>query len=166
MGTQRWNAWWIWLMNQNFPAKLYQFFPGHQRTMSCWDILIEVYVFPVLFVKCCFQLVYWLAMHSSTIAWKISWTEEPGRPQSMGSQRVRHDWETSLLLSLVAVLGIICLVFHKQFIIEDSLPLPPYFPIPQYQLLWMKMGLWHGWVVHFSFFHDLIHSTLLYSIHF
>ena len=29
--------------------------------------------------------------HSSTLAWKISWTEEPGRLQSMGSQRVRHD---------------------------------------------------------------------------
>ena len=32
-----------------------------------------------------------MAIHSSTIAWKIPWTEEPGRVQSMGSQRVRHD---------------------------------------------------------------------------
>ena len=31
------------------------------------------------------------ATHSSTLAWKIPWTEEPGRLQSMGSQRVRHD---------------------------------------------------------------------------
>ena len=30
------------------------------------------------------------AVHSSTIAWKIPWTEEPGRLQSMGSQRVGH----------------------------------------------------------------------------
>ena len=37
-----------------------------------------------------------MAIHSSTIAWKIPWTEEPGRLQSMGSQRVRHNWETSL----------------------------------------------------------------------
>ena len=29
--------------------------------------------------------------HSSTLAWKIPWMEEPGRLQSMGSQRVRHD---------------------------------------------------------------------------
>ena len=29
--------------------------------------------------------------HSSTLAWKIPWTEEPGRLQSMGLQRVRHD---------------------------------------------------------------------------
>ena len=32
--------------------------------------------------------------HSSVLAWKIPWTEEPGRLQSMGSQRVRHDWVT------------------------------------------------------------------------
>ena len=34
--------------------------------------------------------------HSSTLAWKIPWTEEPGRLQSMGSLRVGHDWATSL----------------------------------------------------------------------
>ena len=32
-----------------------------------------------------------MAAHSSILAWKIPWTEEPGRLQSMGSQRVRHD---------------------------------------------------------------------------
>ena len=31
------------------------------------------------------------ATHSSILAWRIPWTEEPGRVQSMGSQRVRHD---------------------------------------------------------------------------
>ena len=36
-----------------------------------------------------------MATHSSTLAWKIPWTEEPGRLQSMGSQRVGHDWVTS-----------------------------------------------------------------------
>ena len=30
--------------------------------------------------------------HSSTLAWKIPWTEEPGRLQSLGLQRVGHDW--------------------------------------------------------------------------
>ena len=39
-----------------------------------------------------------LAPHSSTLAWRIPWTEEPGRLQSMGSLRVRHDWATSLWL--------------------------------------------------------------------
>ena len=33
-----------------------------------------------------------MAPHSSTLAWKLSWTEEPGRLQSMGSQRVEHNW--------------------------------------------------------------------------
>ena len=37
-----------------------------------------------------------MAIHSRTIAWKIPWTEDPGRLQSMGSQRVGHDWVTSL----------------------------------------------------------------------
>ena len=37
-----------------------------------------------------------MATHSSTLAWKIPWTEEPGRLQSMGSQRVGHDWATEL----------------------------------------------------------------------
>ena len=32
-----------------------------------------------------------MATHSSTLAWKIPWMEEPGRLQSMGSQTVRHD---------------------------------------------------------------------------
>ena len=32
-----------------------------------------------------------MAAHSSTLAWKIPWTEEPGRLQSMGWKRVRHD---------------------------------------------------------------------------
>ena len=32
-----------------------------------------------------------MATHYSTLAWKIPWTEEPGRLQSMGLQRVRHD---------------------------------------------------------------------------
>ena len=39
-----------------------------------------------------------MAPHSSTLAWKIPWTEEPGGLQSMGSLRVRHDWVTSLSL--------------------------------------------------------------------
>ena len=37
-----------------------------------------------------------MAAHSSTPAWKIPWTEEPSRIQSMGSQRVGHDRATSL----------------------------------------------------------------------
>ena len=39
-----------------------------------------------------------VAPHSSTLAWKIPWTEEPGGLRSMGSLRVGHDWATSLSL--------------------------------------------------------------------
>ena len=44
-----------------------------------------------------------MAPHSSTLAWKIPWTEEPGGLQSMGSLRVGHDWATSLSLSLSCI---------------------------------------------------------------
>ena len=37
-----------------------------------------------------------MTTHSSTVAWKIPWIEDPGRLQSMWLQRVRHDWATSL----------------------------------------------------------------------
>ena len=48
-----------------------------------------------------------MATHSSVLAWKIPCTEEPGRLQSMGSQRVGHDWATWLSLSLsLAVQGL------------------------------------------------------------
>ena len=46
-----------------------------------------------------------MATHSSTVAWKIPRTEKPGRLQSMGSQRVGHDWATSLSLSWEIVEG-------------------------------------------------------------
>ena len=44
-----------------------------------------------------------MATHSSTLAWKIPWTEEPGGLQSMGSLRVGHDWATSLYFSLSCI---------------------------------------------------------------
>ena len=45
-----------------------------------------------------FQVEKAMAPHSSTLAWKIPWMEEPGRLQSMGSLRDGHDWTTSLSL--------------------------------------------------------------------
>ena len=38
-----------------------------------------------------------MTTHSSILAWRIWWTEEPGRLHSMGSQRVRHNWVTNTL---------------------------------------------------------------------
>ena len=50
----------------------------------------------------CIQSLGWedplekrMAAHSSIVAWRIPWTEEPGKLQSMGSQRIRHDWATN-----------------------------------------------------------------------
>ena len=45
-----------------------------------------------MFKVCCsHRLEKAMAPHSSVLAWRIPWTEEPGGPQSMGLQRVRHD---------------------------------------------------------------------------
>ena len=48
-----------------------------------------------------------MATHSSTLAWKIPWTEKPGRLQSMGSQRVGHF--TSLGLTTPSRAGSLCI---------------------------------------------------------
>ena len=44
-----------------------------------------------------------MATHSSILAWRILWMEEPGGLQSTGSQRVGHDWATSLSLSRLVI---------------------------------------------------------------
>ena len=51
-----------------------------------------------LLLSMCISLEKAMSPHSSTLAWKIPWMEEPGRLQSMGSLTVRHDWATSLSL--------------------------------------------------------------------
>ena len=57
----------------------------------------------VWFLGCEDLLEKGTATHSSTLAWRIPWTEEPGGPQSMGSQRVRHNWVTfNFLFSLAS----------------------------------------------------------------
>ena len=52
------------------------------------------------------------ATHSSILAWRIPWTEEPGGLQSMGSQRVRRDWVTNTTEKLYTIKN--CLVFSKK----------------------------------------------------
>ena len=54
--------------------------------------------FPVLHYLQEFAQTKAMAPDSCTLAWRIPWPEEPGRLQSMGSRRVRHDWATSLSL--------------------------------------------------------------------
>ena len=95
---------------------------------SMWDIWVRLRLFSMLFITFNFYYLYWsivhlwcyvsfrcipkwfsysysyiwekaMAPHSSTVAQKIPWMEEPSGLQSMGSLRVRHDWVTSLSLS-------------------------------------------------------------------
>ena len=52
---------------------------------------LDSITFPILDNICPLYAEKAMAPHSSTLAWKVPWTEEPGRLQSMGSLRVRHD---------------------------------------------------------------------------
>ena len=65
-----------------------------------------------------------MATHSSILAWKVPWTEEPGRIQSMGSQRVRHDWATSLHPLLIVLIVEKSFRFLVVFMVEQTLGVP------------------------------------------
>ena len=67
-----------------------------------------------------------MATHFSILAWKITWMEEPGMLQYMGSQRVRHDWVTSLSLRFRKFSAIIS---SNRFSTPFSLTSPPGAPI-------------------------------------
>ena len=85
-----------------------------------------------------------MATHSSTLAWKIPWMEEPGRLQSMGSKRVRHDWANSLSFFL-------CFLLEKEMATHSS--------VLTWRILWTEgpdglqsMGLQrvrHNWATNF-----------------
>ena len=56
-----------------------------------------------------------MVTHSSTLAWRIPWTEKPGGLQSTGSQSVGHDWATSLSLSLLGFFKL----FSSPFVLSN-----------------------------------------------
>ena len=118
-----------------------------------------------------------MAIHSSTIAWKIPWAEEAGRLQSTGSQRVGHDWETSLWWDRSV---------SASYIFISSVSVSPYwlrtsniylFPNLCIKLEFKKVGMMfylcqldlreNGWVQIFPFTHCSIFSwlTLLVLFH-
>ena len=77
-------VWWEFLR----PTLLTAF----KYTMQC--------IYVCVCVCACIYMCKEMATHSSILAWRIPWTEEPGGLQSKGSQRVGHDWATEPSLSL------------------------------------------------------------------
>ena len=77
--------------------------------------------------------------HSSILAWRIPWTEEPGRPQSVGSQRVGHDWSD---------LACMHIQFSQHPLLEKTILSPT------------------GWSCHFHMHKGVFLSPLFYSISF
>ena len=69
-----------------------------QKILQNKLVLHYLYSFPHKYHMLGILLERAMAPHSSTLAWKTPWTEEPGGLQSMGSLRVGDDWATSLLL--------------------------------------------------------------------
>ena len=76
----------LFLQNTSFSNNLYDF----SHIVESWPVALKLILNP--------ELEKAMVPHSSTLAWKILWTEEPGRLQSMGSLRVGYDWVTSLSL--------------------------------------------------------------------
>ena len=62
-----------------------------------------------------------MVTHSSILAWRILWMEEPGGLQSMGSQRVGHDWATSLSLSKSLQMVIAAMKLKDAYSLEGKL---------------------------------------------
>ena len=100
----------IWSVYNNEPQALLSFPLLHQELESIFPTLhsgLNIYgthlsLSPHHLLSLCTHVLSEkaMALHSSTLAWKIPRTEEPGRLQSMGLLRVGHDWVTSLSLSL------------------------------------------------------------------
>ena len=78
-----------------------------------------------------------MAIHSITIAWEIPWTEEPGRLQSMGLQRVGHDWATSLHLTFQKKVAS-GLVWHQE---RDSIYEMMAFTLTSWSVYWSQFFL-------------------------
>ena len=73
--------------------------PPSKKKKNMWKLNLVTAHQNTLFLESFKQSIYSvtekvIAPHSSTLAWKTPWTEEPGRLQSMGSWRVGHDWAT------------------------------------------------------------------------
>ena len=117
----QWHGWYLNAPQSHFPLK---YLPVPAQSLSLFFLIKENFFLAGLGLRCCAwacpRCREWgllcsraqashcggfscwmeeaMAAHSSPLAWKIPWTEEPGRLQSMGSLTVGHDWATSLSL--------------------------------------------------------------------
>ena len=91
-----------------------------------------------------------MASHSSILAWRIHWTEEPGRLQSMVSQRVRNDWAN---FSSLFVSSIQC---------RDSVFFIDYAPLKA-SIIWLYSLLCNISLVLIYFMHNSLYHLILYS---
>ena len=85
-----------------------------------------------------------MATHSSILAWRIPWMEEPGGLQSMGSQRVGHNWTTSLSLS------------HCGGIYDENVSQPHLRTLMWFLLAWYVLITQSDFSFLFSFFKEII----------
>ena len=86
------------------PFSSFSFFIALNLSVWCWIGVVEADILalcPTLRGKHSVFLEKETATHASILAWRIPWTEEPGRLQSMGMKRVRHDWVTFTFISLI-----------------------------------------------------------------
>ena len=100
------NPWRFYVFLKFFDGDIWkplEFIPRIQRIAILDCIAFSRTGCEVGFLKLSAKLILQKAMapYSSTLSWKIPWTEEPGRLQSMGSLRVKHDWATSLHFKLL-----------------------------------------------------------------
>ena len=101
----------LWKVRVNFGQKSWCHYHINTQVLRIQDLIysdlyfvfhmkavLQFDVYPSSYCQINFEVLKAVAPHSSTLAWKIPWMEEPGGPQSMGSLRVGQDSATSLSL--------------------------------------------------------------------
>ena len=91
-----------------------------------------------------------MATHSSVLAWRSPWTEEPGGLQSMELQRLRHDWVTKHSTSQWAHLfkTVECTKIHQEWTLRSALDFAWLWCISVVKKVpfWWEMGIMEGWL--------------------
>ena len=127
----------------------------------CWSSLVTQRVkhLPVMLETQVQSLEKEMATHCRTLAWKIPWTEKPSRLYSMGSQRVGHDWVTTLTV-------------HFNFFMCWFFPLFIFFSCRWFQSLRIIItkDAWYDFSfskIYWNFFHGLVYdlSWKIFHVH-